>query len=257
MNASARLAGKVALVTGIGAGIGQACGLMFAHHGAQVMGCDVDAAAAERTVSRARLERLTLESVHPCDLTIPADVDRVVEHTVARYGGIDILLNAAAWAAMVPIQQMDYELHWKRTLTCELDVVFLACKAAWPHLQKRGGSIINFASANAYQALENSPALAHCAGKGGVLAMTRQLAMEGAPFGIRANSISPGLIQTDATRPVLDNVPGFRAMVTEKHMLKRLGTPDDVAWCAVFLAADESSFVTAADIAVDGGVTKW
>ena len=106
---------------------------------------------------------------------------------------------------------MDYERQWKKTLIGELDVVFVACKAAWPHLvQRGGGSIINFASANAHVALPGSPALAHCAGKGGVLAMTRQLAMEGAPHNIRANTISPALVVTSATQPVLDNVPGFR-----------------------------------------------
>src|SRR6202012_3092357 len=128
--------------------------------------------------------------------------------------------------------------QWKKTLVGELDVVFLACKAVWPYFIKRGGgSIINFASANAYVALPGSPALAHCAGKGGVLAMTRQLAMEGAPHGIRANTISPGLIVTGATRPVLEN-PGFHENVMNKLMLKRLGQPEDVAWCATYLASD-------------------
>jgi NAD(P)-dependent dehydrogenase (short-subunit alcohol dehydrogenase family) len=158
---------------------------------------------------------------------------------------------------MAPIESMDYEREWRRTLTFELDLVFLVCKAAWPHLKVHGGSIINLASANAYQALEGSAALAHCAGKGGVLAMTRQLAMEGAPHGIRANTISPGLVETGATRPALEAVPGFREFATSKHMLKRLGRPEDIAWCAVFLASNESAWITAADIAVDGGVTKW
>ena len=131
---------------------------------------------------------------------------------------------------------MDYQLQWKKTLIGELDVVFLACKAAWPHLIARGrGSIINFASANAHAALPGSPALAHCAGKGGVLAMTRQLAMEGAPHGIRANTISPALVVTSATRPVLDNVPGFRETVMDKLMIKRLGQPEDIGWCATYL----------------------
>ncbi|MDE2352273.1 MAG: SDR family oxidoreductase, partial [Alphaproteobacteria bacterium] len=105
---------------------------------------------------------------------------------------------------------------------------------------------------NAYAALTGSPALAHCAGKGGVLAMTRQLAMEGAPHGIRANTISPGLIVTGATAPVLEQ-PGFKDNVFAKLMLKRLGRPEDIAWCAVFLASDESSWITAADFSVDGG----
>lgn len=253
---SRRLAGKVALVSGIGAGIGQGCAFMLARHGAQVVSCDIDAAKAETALQAAREEGLAIDSVHPCDLTRPADVDRLVAHTVARHGGLDILVNAAAWGAFKPVAEMDFERDWQATLRGELDVVFLACKAAWPHLIARGGgSIINLASANAHTTLAGSPALAHCAGKGGVLAMTRQLAAEGAPHGIRANTISPGMIVTDATRPVLE-LPGFADTVIAKNMVKRLGQPEDIAWLAVYLASEESSYVTAADFVVDGGATR-
>ena len=153
---------------------------------------------------------------------------------------------------------MDYEAHWKRTIVGELDIVFLACKAAWPHMKASGGgSIINFSSANAYEALQASGALAHCATKGGVLAMTRQLAMEGGQHNIRANTICPALIVTSATKPRLDHEPGFREIVAAKMMLPRLGTPEDIAYCATFLASDESSWVTASDYKVDGGATSW
>jgi NAD(P)-dependent dehydrogenase (short-subunit alcohol dehydrogenase family) len=253
---SDRLKGKVALVTGTGSGIGKGCALMFARHGARVMGCDIHAPAAADTLALARKEGLAFESTHPCDLTNPADVDALLRTTVDRYDGLDILVNAAAFGAFAPLEEMDYQSQWKATLVGELDVVFLACKAAWPHLIKRGGgSIINFASANAYVVLPGSPALAHCAGKGGVLAMTRQLAMEGAPHHIRANSISPGMIVTGATKPVLESVPGFEETVRSRMLLKRLGQPEDVAWCATYLASDESSWVTAADFSVDGGAT--
>jgi NAD(P)-dependent dehydrogenase (short-subunit alcohol dehydrogenase family) len=252
---SNRLSGKTALVTGIGSGIGKGCALMFARHGAQVMGCDIQPTAAADTLALARRENLPIASLHPCDLTRPIDVEQLIEATVERYAGIDILVNAAAFGAFAWIEEMDFTTQWKATLAGELDVVFLACKAAWPHLVRRGGgSIINFASANAYVALPGSPALAHCAGKGGVLAMTRQLAMEGAPHRIRANTISPGMIVTGATRPVLEK-PGFEETVMSKLMLKRLGQPEDVAWCATFLASDESSWITGADFSVDGGAT--
>jgi NAD(P)-dependent dehydrogenase (short-subunit alcohol dehydrogenase family) len=255
---SDRLKGKVAVVTGSGSGIGRGCALMFARHGAQVMGCDIDAAAAQETVRLADLEQLSLRSVHPCDLRNPRDVQALMRAAEAAFGGIDILVNAAAFGAFAWIEQMDYRQQWQRTLTGELDVVFLACQAAWSYFIARGrGSIINFASANAHMALSGSAALAHCAGKGGVLAMTRQLAMEGAPHGIRANTISPALVVTSATQPVLDHQPGFRDAVMHKLMIKRLGTPDDIAWCATYLAADESSWVTAADFRIDGGATAW
>ena len=139
----------------------------------------------------------------------------------------------------------------------ELDVVFLACKAVWPYMKRRGsGVIINFASVNAYGAHPVIGALAHAAGKGGVLAMTRQLAAEGGPHGIRANTISPGLIVTDATRLELSK-PGFRAKILKAKMIKRLGMPEDVAWCATYLASDEAGWVTGADFSIDGGARAW
>ena len=254
----ARLAGKVAVVTGIGAGIGRGCALMFAAQGAHVVGCDIDAASARATVGTAAVDGLRIDSLHPCDMTDPDDVRRLVDLAIARWGRIDILVNAAAFGAFEPIERMDYLEHWRKTMVGELDIVFLACKAAWPHLVAGGGgSIINFSSANAHHALDTSPALAHCAGKGGVLAMTRQLAAEGAAHGIRANTIAPGLIETAATRMPLDHLPGFREQVLSKAMIKRLGQPEDVAWCAVYLASDESTLVTAADFRVDAGATAW
>ena len=255
---SNRLKDKVAVVTGFGSGIGQGCALMFARHGAKVFGCDIDAGSAGRALTSAQAEGLPVQSIHPCDMSEPADVRRLMDAAVEHFGGIDILVNAAAFGAFAWIQDMDYQQQWKKTLIGELDVVFLACKAAWPHfIERGGGSIINFASANAHVALPGSPALAHCAGKGGVLAMTRQLAMEGAPHGIRANTISPAMVVTSATQPVLDGVPGFKETVLEKLMIKRLGQPEDIGWCATFLASDESSWVTAADFRIDGGSTAW
>lgn len=253
-----RLAGKVAVVTGIGAGIGRGISLMFAQQGAQVVGCDIDATSAQATLDAAAAQGLTIHSLHPLDLTQPEQVRRVIAHAIEQHGGIDILVNAAAFGAFEWLEQMDYETQWRKTLTGEVDIVFLACQAAWPHLKARGGgSVINLASANAHVALPLSPALAHCAGKGAVLAMSRQLAMEGGPFGIRVNTISPALVETAATRDPLDNIPGFRAQVLEKFMVKRLGQPEDIAWLAIYLASDESTWVTAADFNIDAGATAW
>jgi NAD(P)-dependent dehydrogenase (short-subunit alcohol dehydrogenase family) len=253
-----RLAGKLALVTGIGAGIGRAIALMFAQQGALVVGCDIDAVGAQATVDAAAAQGLVMHSLHPVDLTQPAQVRRTVGQAVERLGGLDILVNAAAFGAFEWLELMDYDSQWRRTLVGEVDIVFLACQAAWPHLRERGGgSVINFASANARMALSLSPALAHCAGKGAVLAMSRQLAMEGGPLGIRVNTISPALVETAATRWPLDNIPGFKEQALSKFMVKRLGQPEDIGWLAIYLASDESTWVTAADFAIDAGATAW
>jgi NAD(P)-dependent dehydrogenase (short-subunit alcohol dehydrogenase family) len=232
---SGRLSGKIALVTGAANGIGAGCAAMFAAQDATVIGVDRD----------------------DCDVTDEAAVARLIAMIATEHGRLDILVNAAATALFKWIQELSYA-EWRSTITAELDSVFLVTRAAWPLLKASGSaSIINFASANARHALEGSPALAHVAGKGGVLAMTRQLAMEGAPHGIRANSISPGFIQTAATAAHLDADPGFREKVLAKNMIKRLGTPADVARCAIWLASDEAGYVTGADIAIDAGATAW
>jgi NAD(P)-dependent dehydrogenase (short-subunit alcohol dehydrogenase family) len=254
---SERLRDKVAVVTGTGSGIGQGCAMMFARHGARVLGCDINAAAAEATVEQARAEGLELESLHPCDLTDEPQVRLLMTRAAERYGGIDTLVNAGAFGAFGFIEQLDFQRDWKRTLSGELDVVFLGCQAAWPYLKARGGgSIVNFASANAHVAHPVAGALAHCAGKGGVMAMTRQLAAEGGPHNIRANSISPAMVVTGATRAELEK-PGYKQGILAKLMIKRLGQPEDIAWFATYLVSDEAGWVTGADFRIDGGATAW
>lgn len=234
-----RLQGKTAIVTGAGAGIGKGCATMFREQGAQVITIDLQ------------------DADYHCDLTDEMAVQALFDTIAARHEQIDILVNAAAFAVFAPLPDLRFE-DWKKTLACELDIVFLPTKAAWPLLAQSGAaSVINFASVNARQVLEGTPALAHCAGKGGVLAMTRQLAMEGAPKGIRANTISPGFILTEATSRHLDTDPAFKDAVLSKNMIKRLGTPEDIAWCATWLASDEASYVTGGDFPIDAGTTAW
>ncbi len=230
-----RLRGKIAVVTGAANGIGAGCATVFSREGATVVGVDRD----------------------QCDLTDEPSVTALMAEIGGEHGRIDILVNAAATAVFKWIEQLSYA-EWRHTLTGELDIVFLPTRAAWGLLKASGNaSIINFASANAHHALPGSPALAHTAGKGGVLAMTRQLAMEGAPYGIRANTISPGFIQTAATAAHLVAHPSFNNAVLAKNMIKRLGVPEDVAWCATWLASDEASYVTGGNFPVDAGATAW
>jgi NAD(P)-dependent dehydrogenase (short-subunit alcohol dehydrogenase family) len=251
-----RLRGKVALVTGIGSGIGQACALLFARQGANVFGCDINEQTAQVTAAQAEAAGSAFGGVHQVDLAKEADVRRWVADARASAGGIDILVNAGADATWGWIEDITLA-NFRYTMELETDIVFIACQAVWPEMKQRGGgSIINLSSANAHQALKGSPALSHVAAKGAVFAMTRQLAMEGAPHGIRANSIAPGLIVTTTTLPVIAD-PERADQIRKGHMIERLGHPDDIAWAALYLASDESSWVTASDLRVDGGATQW
>jgi NAD(P)-dependent dehydrogenase (short-subunit alcohol dehydrogenase family) len=249
-----RLQNKVAIVTGFGSGIGQSCALLFAREGALVIGVDINPTSAQESLALAEQEGLSMDSI-TCDLTQPDQVRALVSTVMERYGRVDTLVNAGAFGAFQWIEDMDYERDWRKTMVGEIDIVFLLCQAAWPYLKKQGGSIVNFASANAHVAFEPSPALAHCAGKGAVLAMTRQLALEGGPFQIRANTISPGLVETSATQFPLENIEGFKDAVARQSIIKRHGQPEDIAWAAVYLASDEATWVTGADFNIDGGTT--
>jgi NAD(P)-dependent dehydrogenase (short-subunit alcohol dehydrogenase family) len=151
---------------------------------------------------------------------------------------------------------MSYK-QWSKTLREELDLVFHACQAVFPYLVKRGGgSIVNVGSTSAHVAYKVLPALAHMAAKGGVVAMSKQIAMEGGKHGIRCNTISPGLVETAQTRAFI-NDPQWLGPMRDKLMLGRVGQPEDIAPLALYLASDESSWVTGADFHIDGGTTAW
>ncbi|WP_329131281.1 SDR family NAD(P)-dependent oxidoreductase [Streptomyces sp. NBC_00670] len=251
-----RLTGKVALVTGAGAGIGQGCALLFAEQGATVLGCDIDVVAAERTRKLAAERGLNLDVVAPLDMTDPTDARRFADLAQERYGRVDALVTAGAVAPhMATAAEMDFHQEWTPTMRGEIDVVFLPVQAAWPHLAASGGgSIVNFASVNAFRGSGNFGMVAHCAGKAAVLGLTRQLAVEGGPQGIRANTISPGMVRTPATESAGAHQGATQRALLDRIPLGRVGRPEDIAWCAVYLVSDEATWVTGGNFPVDGGV---
>ena len=235
--------------------MGGAAAQMFAREGARIIGCDINPGAARACVERVRAAGGEMVSMEPCDLRDVSACEALVALALKTYGRIDALFNNAADAHVGWIEDLAHEA-FAATLDSEVNVVFNLTKAAWPALKVNGGSIINMASVSAWSTYKALPGLAHSAGKGAVLSMTRHLAMEGRHHGIRANSLSPGLIETGATRPFLA-MPEFADVMIDKIMLGRPGRPEEVAAAALFLASDESSFMTAADLRIDGGTTAW
>ena len=247
-----RLSGKVALISGTGGGQGRAAALRFAAEGATVVGCDVSADNQDETIALVRAVGGAMSGTQGrVDLATSAGANAWVEAAVADHGRIDILYNNASAARFAPIERMTDE-DWHFTLRNELDIVFFSTRAAWPHLVRPGGVIINVGSTAGWAGSPGAGTLAHNATKGAVIAMTRQLALEGAPHGIRAVSLSPGFVRTPGTAAFLDD-PEIRAKLTARIPLGRAGEPDEIVAAAVFIASDEASFLTGSDIVVDGG----
>jgi NAD(P)-dependent dehydrogenase (short-subunit alcohol dehydrogenase family) len=252
---SPRLSGKVCVITGTGGSVGRAAALAFAREGASVVGCDLNVDSAEATVQMVRQEGGTMESLQPCRLGNAVECQALVDFTVRTFSRIDVLFNNAAMAYFNWLEDITDE-EWDRNRREEVDLVFYLTRAAWPHLKSSRGVIVNTASLTALMSFKNLGSLAHTTAKAGIIGMTRQLAMEGREHGIRANSISPGVIETKQTREQLKD-PEWADDMLAKTLLGRLGRPEEVANVALFLASGESSYVTGVDIVVDGGMKVW
>ncbi len=248
---SGRLLGKRVLVTGTAGGQGAAAQKLFCEHGAAVVGCDVRQGAAEATAESLRGQGYDAHAA-TVDLSDSEAARGWVEWGAGRLGGVDVLYNNAGTPALVPFEEMTAE-QWRFTIANELDLLFHTTSAAWPHLKRSRGAIINTASVCAMIGEKGLGFAAHAAAKGGVLAFTRQLAAEGAAHGIRANAISPGFIDSPATSG--DPGPYRERVVSRLHMLPRAGTCEDVAQLALYLASDESSLATGANFVLDAGWT--
>ncbi len=253
--AAKRLAGKVALITGVGGGQGRDAALRFAAEGATVVGCDIDGAAAKDTLSAVRDVGLEADIASgDVDLGDPEQAQRWIESATERHEHIDIVYNNGSAARYGSIGELSVE-DWRFTIRNELDLVFYVTKYAWPVLVASGGGVvINIASVAGWAGNRSVPFVAHMAAKGGVIAMTRQMAAEGGPLGIRAVSISPGVIATPGTADLLA-VSEVRDALVAQNLVPRLGQPADVVSLAVFLASDEAGYITGADFVVDGGLT--
>ena len=250
-----RLSGKVCVITGTGGSMGRATALAFAREGASVVGCDVAVEPATSTIEMVRRAGAEMVSMQPCRLDDPSDCEALIELALETHGRVDVLFNLAGTQYFNWLEDITDE-EWDRARWNEVDLVFYLTRAAWPHLQASRGVVVNMASLNASLSFKVLPSLAHSTNKAGIIAMTRQLAMEGREHGIRANSISPGLIESNATRHQLED-PEWATAMLGKTLLGRLGRPEEVANVALFLASDESSYVTGVNIVVDGGMKVW
>jgi NAD(P)-dependent dehydrogenase (short-subunit alcohol dehydrogenase family) len=252
---SPRLSGKICVITGTGGSMGRAAASAFAREGASVVGCDLNVDSAEATVQMVRREGGTMESLQPCRLSNAAECQTLIDFAVRRFGRIDVLFNNAAMAYFNWLEDITDD-EWDRNRREEVDLVFYLTRAAWPHLKSSRGVVVNTASLTALMSFKNLGSLAHTTAKAGIIGMTRQLAMEGREHGIRANSISPGVIETNQTHEQLKD-PEWAGYMLGKTLLGRLGRPEEVASVALFLASGESSYVTGVDIVVDGGMKVW
>ncbi len=256
-----RLAGKVAVISGTAGGQGRQAALQFAAEGARVVGCDVKVAEGEETVELVRAAGGEMVSFQPVDLTDEAAVEQWIADADAAFGGFDILYNNAAVAKGANLENVTRG-DWDWNMANEVTLVYLSVKHALPVFERRGrGTIINVGSIAGMvgSGLPGNAAgnLVHCVAKAAVIRLTENLAIELAHRNIRVNSISPGVIDTPQLRPFLgeeDDAP-LRVLFASKCLIPRIGQPEDIVNAAVFLASDESSYITGVNLPVDGGFT--
>lgn len=245
-----RLKDKVALITGAGSGIGRAMAELFAQEGARVVVNDRYRARAEETVQR-------IEATGGVALAVEADVSQrqAVEAMVTlaqqTYGRLDILVNNAAIGTGDDILNIA-ESEWDRGLAVVLKSVYLCCKAALPGMiAQKSGAIVNISSVNGLTGLGEE---AYSAGKAGVINLTKNMALKYGQHNVRVNVICPGTIQTPIWKPQLAKDPNIFDKLTPWYPLGRVGQPEDIAKAALFLASDESAWITGVVLPVDGGL---
>jgi len=249
-----RVKGKVALVTGAGMGLGRAASLLLASEGASLVVTDIDEASGldtSRMIAEAGATSLFLRH----DVSREDEWLRVMQAVEQRFGRLDVMVNNAGIAIAKNIEETTLE-DWKRTMAVNLDGVFFGCKHAIALMKRSGGSIINLSSIDGI--IGEADLAAYCASKGGVRTLTKAVAVHCAEarYGIRCNSVHPGYIWTPQTERYLTDLGSVeveKAKAAKRHPIGFLGEPSDVANMVLYLASDESRFVTGAEMVVDGG----
>ena len=242
-----KLASKVAIITGAGSGIGRSAALLFAEEGARIVVADRDAAACAETC-RLLATRGFESTPVSVDITKAAEVQAMVALALRRFGQIDILYNHAGINRPGRVTELAEE-DWDLVLATNLKSLYLGCKYTLPHMvEQRCGAIVNTGGTFGFYGAPEFPA--YSAAKGGVHNLTKQIALDYAQYGIRANCVCPGFIDSPMNAAV---PPEMRAAIIRTQPLGRAGTPGEVARAALFLASDEASFITGTQILVDGG----
>lgn len=247
------LNGKVAVITGAATGIGRASALLFSRAGARAMLADMREPDLARTVADVRAAGGEVTSI-VADLARPDDCAAVVASAMRAFGRLDVVLNNAGVGTMVvggTVETIGLE-HWDLAQDVNVRAIYLVSRAAVPHMRNAGGAIVNIASVAAFRGSVERPSHAYAASKGAVLALTRAMAASYGRDRIRVNAICPGTIRTRLTADIVGRVE--QATREGRGIpLGRVGEPEDIARCALFLASDDASFISGSHIVVDGG----
>jgi NAD(P)-dependent dehydrogenase (short-subunit alcohol dehydrogenase family) len=250
-----KLQDRVAVITGAGSGIGQAMALLFAKQGARVVAADVNGAAAEATTAMITDAGGTA-TPFTVDVIEPQQVQAMIEQARSAYGRIDLLCNNAGIGSTTDVVACEPD-EWDRVMTVNVKSVYLGCKYAVPHMIEQGGGvIINTASVAGMVGIVKRAA--YCASKGAVIALTRQVAIEYVGQNIRVNCLCPGTVDSPWVERLLqqtDDRAAARQALEARQPMGRLGTPQEVAAAALYLASDDAAFITGTGLVIDGGWT--
>ena len=246
-----QLHGKVAIITGGAGGIGSAMTRLFAQEGAAVAIAEINEPAAEALAQEVRRAGGACEAFH-CDVSVWAQVQDMVQQTIARHGRIDVLVNNALYVKGNGLLDTDEET-WNRNVAVTLTAPFLCSKAVLPQmLAQGGGTIINIASVNGLMSFGE---IAYSAAKAGLINLTKNIAVMYGRKGIRCNAIAPGTVHTPVWDALLERDPDVLNRIAQWYPVRRVGRPEEIAACALFLASDQCTFANGATFVIDGGLT--